>query len=98
VFILQAEAELADYLVAPKQRSHKTLGPVLCQLLRLMREHSRQPLLPAIPQEAHYGLYDLGRAEIMRSCTTCSTIASCWMPVLETTTVMKSHERSWNSY
>ena len=38
---------------------------VLLQLLRLVREYPRQPLLAAIAEAARYGLYDLDRVERM---------------------------------
>jgi hypothetical protein len=38
---------------------------VLRQLLRLVREYPRQPLLAAVSEAARYGLYDLDRLERM---------------------------------
>ena len=37
----------------------------LRQLLRLVREYPREPLLGAVREAAHYGLYDLDRLERM---------------------------------
>ena len=37
----------------------------LRQLLRLVREYPREPLLAAVREAAHYGLYDLDRVERM---------------------------------
>lgn len=63
--ILAAAPELASYLAALKQRSRKTLTVVLRQLLRLVREYPRPPLLAAVREAARYGLYDLDRLERM---------------------------------
>jgi len=38
---------------------------VLRQLLRFVREYPREPLLRAVQEAAHYGLYDLDRLERM---------------------------------
>ena len=37
----------------------------LRQLLRLVRDYPREPLLAAVCEAAHYGLYDLDRVERM---------------------------------
>jgi hypothetical protein len=37
----------------------------LRQLLRLVKEYPRQPLLAAVEEAARYGLYDLDRLERM---------------------------------
>jgi transposase len=63
--ILQAAPELADYIAALKQRSPKVVGLALRQLLKLVRDYPRAPLLAAIKEAAHYGLYDLDRLERM---------------------------------
>jgi len=63
--ILQAAPELADYVTALKQRSHKLVVLALRQLLRLVREYPRQPLRAAVQEAARYGLYDLDRLERM---------------------------------
>ncbi len=63
--ILTAAPELADYVVALKQRSRKIVTLALRQLLRLVREYPREPLLAAVRDAAHYGLYDLDRLERM---------------------------------
>ena len=57
--------ELADYVGALKQRSRKVITLALRQLLRLVREYPRQPLLSAVREASHYGLYDLDRLERM---------------------------------
>jgi hypothetical protein len=63
--ILTAAPELADYVVALKQRGRKVLTLALRQLLRLVREYPREPLLGAVREAARYGLYDLDRLERM---------------------------------
>jgi hypothetical protein len=63
--ILAAVPEIAEYVAAVKQRSRKVPGVALRQLLRLVREYPRQPLLAAVQEAARYGLYDLDRLERM---------------------------------
>lgn len=63
--ILMAAPELADYVVALKQHSRKIVTLALRQLLRLVREYPREPLLGAVREAARYGLYDLDRLERM---------------------------------
>jgi len=63
--ILSAAPELADYVAGLKQRSRKVITLVLRQLLRLVREYPREPLLGAVHEAARYGLYDLDRLERM---------------------------------
>jgi hypothetical protein len=63
--ILESAPEIADYVAAVKQRSRKVPGVALRQLLRLVREYPREPLLAAVREAARYGLYDLDRLERM---------------------------------
>jgi hypothetical protein len=63
--ILAARPEMADYVAALKQRGRKVLTLALRQLWRLVREYPREPLLAAVQEAAHYGLYDLDRLERM---------------------------------
>jgi transposase len=63
--ILVSAPEIAEYVVAVKQRSRKVPGVALRQLLRLVREYPREPLLAAVREAARYGLYDLDRLERM---------------------------------
>jgi transposase len=63
--LLKAVPELADYVAALKQHSRKLVVLVLRQLLRLIREYPREPLLAAVREAARYGLYDLDRVERM---------------------------------
>ena len=48
-----------------KQHSRKVVTLALRQLLRLVREYPREPLLGAVREAARYGLYDLDRLERM---------------------------------
>jgi hypothetical protein len=41
------------------------VGVALRQLLRMVREYPREPLLAAIGEAGRYGLYDLDRLERM---------------------------------
>jgi hypothetical protein len=63
--IVTAAPELAEYVAGLKQRSRKMITFALRQLLRLVREYPREPLLGAVRDAAHYGLYDLDRLERM---------------------------------
>jgi transposase len=63
--ILETAPEIADYIAAMKQRGRKTPTLALRQLLRLVREYPREPLLAAVREAARYGLYDLDRLERM---------------------------------
>jgi hypothetical protein len=63
--ILQAAPELADYVAALKKRGPRYLTNVLRQLLRIVREYPRQPVLAVIAEASRYGLYDLDRLERM---------------------------------
>ena len=63
--ILTAVPELAEYVAGLKQHSRKVITLALRQLLRLVREYPREPLLGAVREAAQYGLYDLDRLERM---------------------------------
>jgi transposase len=63
--ILAAVPEMAEYVAALKQRGRKVVTLALRQLLRLVREYPREPLLAAIREATRYGLYDLDRLERM---------------------------------
>ena len=63
--IVKAAPEIAAYLQALKQRGRKYLVLALRQLLRMIREYPREPVLAAIEEAARYGLYDLDRLERM---------------------------------
>ena len=63
--ILKSVPEIAGYVAALKQHSRKMLILALRQLLRMVREYPREPLLAAVAEAARYGLYDLDRVERM---------------------------------
>jgi hypothetical protein len=63
--IVAAAPELADYVAGLKQRSRTVITLALRQLLRLVREYPREPLLGAVREAGRYGLYDLDRLERM---------------------------------
>jgi transposase len=63
--IVTAVPEIALYVAALKQHSRKLATLSLRQLLQMVREYPRQPLLAAVHEAARYGLYDLDRLERM---------------------------------
>ena len=63
--ILKAVPEIADYVAELKKNSRKMTVLALRQLLRMVREYPREPLLAAVAEAARYGLYDLDRLERM---------------------------------
>ena len=63
--ILTAAPELIGYVAGLKKRSRKLITLALRQLLRLVREYPREPLLGAVEEATRYGLYDLDRLERM---------------------------------
>jgi transposase len=63
--ILKVAPEMADYVAALKQHGRKLAVLALRQLLRLVREYPREPLLAAVQEAARFGLYDLDRLERM---------------------------------
>jgi hypothetical protein len=63
--IVTVAPELADYVAGLKQHSRKAITLALRQLLRLVREYPREPLVAAVCEAARYGLYDLDRLERM---------------------------------
>jgi len=63
--IVTVAPELADYVAGLKRRSRKAITLALRQLLLLVREYPREPLLGAVREAARYGLYDLDRLERM---------------------------------
>ena len=63
--IVTVAPELADYVAGLKRCSRKAITLALRQLLLLVREYPREPLLGAVREAARYGLYDLDRLERM---------------------------------
>ena len=60
-----AVPEIAGYVAELKKNSRKLVVLALRQLLRMVREYPREPLLAAVAEAARYGLYDLDRVERM---------------------------------
>ncbi len=67
VELTQKAPELVDYIAALKQHKRVKISTTLAlrQLLRMVREYPREPLLEAVARAHHYGLYDLQRLESM---------------------------------
>jgi transposase len=63
--ILKAVPEITDYVGALKKHGRKSTVLALRQLLRIIREYPRDPLLAAISEASHYRLYELDRVERM---------------------------------
>jgi hypothetical protein len=63
--ILGILPELAGYVAELKKKSAKMPILALRQLLRMVREYPREPLLAAIAEASRYGLYDMDRLESM---------------------------------
>jgi transposase len=63
--IASACPELADFVASLKKHGRKQSTLALRQLLRMVQEYPRQPLLVAIAEAAQYGLWDLDRVERM---------------------------------
>ena len=63
--ILKVAPEIAGYVAALKKNSRKLVVLALRQLLRLVREYPREPLVAAVAEAERYGLYDLDRVERM---------------------------------
>jgi len=60
-----AEAPLAAYATALKQRGTTRWTVALRRLWRMWRDYPRPPLLAAVEEASHYGLYDVDRLERM---------------------------------
>ncbi len=63
--ILDAAPEIAGYVASLKKKGRKVVAFALRQLLRLVKEYPREPMLAAVGEAAQYGLYDLDRLERM---------------------------------
>jgi len=63
--LLKQAPEIADYVAELKKKGRKSTILALRQLLRMVREYPREPLVAAIDRAAHYGLFDLDRVERM---------------------------------
>jgi hypothetical protein len=63
--IVKAAPELSCYVDGLKRKGRKQPRLALRQLLRLVNEYPRTPLLEAVAEADHYGLFDLDRLERM---------------------------------
>jgi len=63
--ILEVLPEISDYLNTFKAKSRKQTTLALRQLRRMIREYPQEPLLAAVREAEHYGLFDLDRLERM---------------------------------
>jgi hypothetical protein len=63
--LLRRAPEMESYVKTLRKRRGRSLTFALRQLLRMLDEYPRQPLLDAIREAERYGLYDIGRVENM---------------------------------
>jgi hypothetical protein len=63
--LLRRAPELESYAKALKKRAKRSYGFALRQILRMLAEYPRKPLLDAVRDAEHYGLYDVDRLETM---------------------------------
>lgn len=63
--LLRRAPEMESYVKALRKRRGRSLTFALRQLLRMLDDYPRQPLLDAIREAERYGLYDVGRVESM---------------------------------
>lgn len=63
--LLTLVPELGDYVAALKQHATGRGTLVLRRLLQLAKDYPREPLVQAVQEAAHYGLFDLTRLEQM---------------------------------
>ena len=63
--LLRRAPEMESYVKALRGRLKRSLGFALRQMLHMLDDYPRQPLLDAIRDAEHYGLYDIDRLETM---------------------------------
>lgn len=63
--LLRIAPELESYAKALGKRARRSFGFALRQLLRMLADYPRKPLLDAVRDAEHYGLYDVDRLETM---------------------------------
>lgn len=63
--LLETVPEIGDYVATVKRRASGRGTVALRQLLQMVRDYPREPLLRAVRTAAHYGLHDLERVERM---------------------------------
>ncbi len=63
--LLRRAPELESYVKALRRRIKRSFGFALRQMLRMLDDYPREPLLDAVRDAEHYGLYDVDRLENM---------------------------------
>ena len=63
--LLRRAPELESYVKALKKHAKRSFGFALRQILRMLADYPRKPLLDAVRDAEHYGLYDVDRLETM---------------------------------
>jgi hypothetical protein len=63
--LADAEPTLAAYAAELKNRGTTRWAVALRRLWKMWRDYPRRPLLAAVEEAAHYGLYDVDRLERM---------------------------------
>ena len=63
--LLRRAPELENYVKALEKRAGRSFGFALRQILRMLADYPRKPLLDAVRDAEHYGLYDVDRLETM---------------------------------
>ncbi len=63
--LLRRAPELESYIRTLRGRVKRSFGFVLRQMLRMLDDYPRQPLLDAVRDAEHYRLYDIDRLESM---------------------------------
>jgi transposase len=63
--LLRRAPELESYVKALKEHAKRSFGFALRQILRMLADYPRKPLLDAVRDAERYGLYDIDRLETM---------------------------------
>lgn len=63
--LLRRAPELESYVKELGKRTHRSFGFALRKILRMLADYPRKPLLDAVRDAAHHGLYDVDRLETM---------------------------------
>jgi transposase len=63
--LLRRAPELESYAQALRRRARPALGFALRQILHMLDDYPKEPLLAAVRDAEHYGVYDVGRLETM---------------------------------
>jgi len=63
--LLRRAPELESYVKTLRKHVKRSFGFALRQILRMLDDYPRQPLLDAVRDAEYYGLYDVERLETM---------------------------------